>query len=207
MIINLKIYIMKKILKFSLVLAVVVSAAVQAHAGNSDFSLNLKREEGKTVSFTFKEIKKMDLSIYDTNANLIYQEKVTSDDNIDRTYDLTALPDGIYFLKAETALKIAKYKIEVVGKMAKLSTDAISEVYKPVLTNKNGLVTLNVLNLEKAPVNVTIYNSDEVELYNETLPAETYVGKIFDMKNCKGEKCMFVIAYNDKTFVETVAVK
>lgn len=198
---------MKKILKFSLVLAVVVSAAVQAHAGNSDFSLNLKREEGKTVSFTFKEIKKMDLSIYDTNANLIYQEKVTSDDNIERTYDLTALPDGIYFLKAETALKIAKYKIEVVGKIAKLATDAISEVYKPVLTNKNGLVTLNVLNLEKAPVNVIIYNSDEVELYNETLPAETYVGKIFDMKNCKGEKCMFVITYNDKTFTETVAVK
>jgi dipeptidyl aminopeptidase/acylaminoacyl peptidase len=198
---------MKKILKFSLVLAAVVLTAVQAHAGNADFSLDLIKEEGKTVSFSLKEITKIDLSIYDINDGLIYQEKVTSEDNINRTYDLTALPDGIYFLKAESDLKISKYKIEVVGNKAKLTADAISEMYKPVLVNKNGIVTLNVLNLKKAPVTVVIYNADQTEVYNETLAAELYVGKIFDLSSAQRGKYTFEITYNGKTFIDTVATK
>ena len=198
---------MKKILKFSLMLAAVALTAVEAHAGNADFSLDLKKEEGKTVSFTLREIKKVDLSIYDTSDNLIYQENVTSDDNINRTYDLTAFPDGVYYLQAESDLKISKYKIEVVGKVAKLSADAISEVYKPVLVNKNGIVTLNLLNLNQVPVTVKIYSSNDTEVYNETLPAELNMGKIFDLSNMKGDKCTFMITSNGKTFVETVEAK
>ncbi|MBP6181364.1 hypothetical protein [Flavobacterium sp.] len=198
---------MKKIVKFSLMLAVAALTSVEAHAGNADFSLDLKKEEGKTVSFTLRETKKIDLSIYDTSDNLIYQENVTSDDNINRTYDLTAFPDGVYYLQAESDLKISKYKIEVVGKVAKLSADAISEVYKPILANKNGIVTLNLLNLDKTPVSVKIYSSNDTELYNETLPAELNVGKIFDISNIQGSKCMFMITYNDTTFVETVDIK
>ncbi|MFV8322076.1 hypothetical protein [Flavobacterium sp. LB3P21] len=198
---------MKKILKFSLVLAAVVLTAIQAHAGNADFSLDLIKEDGKTVSFSLKEVKKIDLSIYDTNDSLIYQEKVTSEDNINRTYDLTALPDGIYFLKAESDLKISKYKIEVVGKKAKLSADAISEVYKPVLVNKNRIVTVNILNLENTPVTVAIYNSEENQVYNETLTTDLYVGKIFDLTSAQNGKYTFDITYNGKTFSETVTIK
>lgn len=198
---------MKKILKFSLVLAAVVLTAVQAHAGNADFSLDLIKEEGKMVSFSLKEIKKINLSIYDTNDSLIYQEKVTSEDNINRTYDLTALPDGIYFLKAESDLKISKYKIEVIGANAKLSADAISEVYKPVLLNKNGIVTVNILNLEKTPVTVAIYNSDQTEVYKETVAAGLYLGKIFDLNSAKNGEYTFDITYNGKTYSETVATK
>ena len=198
---------MKKILKFSLVLSTVVLTAVEAHARKADFSLDLKKEEGKTVSFTLREIKKIDLSIYDTSDNLIYQEKVTSNDDINRTYDLTAFPEGVYFLEAESDLKISRYKIEVVGKVAKLSVDAISEVYKPVLVNKNGTVAFNMLNTSKAPVAVKIYSSNDTELYNETISGELNVGKIFDISNVEGDKCTFVITFNGKTFVETVDVK
>jgi hypothetical protein len=198
---------MKKIVKFSLMLAVAALTTVEAHAGNADFSLDLKKEEGKTVSFTLRETKKIDLSIYDTSDNLIYQENVTSDDNINRTYDLTAFPDGVYYLQAESDLKISKYKIEVVGKVAKLSADAISEVYKPVLVNKKGIVTLNLLNLDKTPVTVKIYSSNDTELYNETLPSELNVGKIFDVSKMTGDRYTFVITSNGKTFVETVDAK
>jgi hypothetical protein len=198
---------MKKILKFSLVLVAVALTAVEAHAGNADFSLDLKKEEGKTVSFTLREIKKIDLSIYDTSDNLIYQEKATSDDDINRTYDLTAFPEGVYFLEAESDFKISRYKIEVVGKVAMLSVDAVSEVYKPVLANKNGTVSFNMLNTSKAPVTVKVYSSNDTEVYNETISGELNVGKIFDISNVEGDKCTFIITSNGKTFVETVNAK
>ena len=198
---------MKKILKFSLVLAAVALTAVEAHAGSADFSLDLKKEEGKTVSFTLREIKKIDLSIYDTSDNLIYKEKVTSNEDISRTYDLTAFPEGVYFLEAESDFKISRYKIEVVGKVARLSVDAISEVYKPVLANKNGTVSFNMLNTSKAPVSVKIYSSNDTELYNETISGELNVGKIFDISNVEGDKCTFVITSDGRTFVEKVSAK
>ncbi|HEX9152453.1 MAG TPA: secretion protein, partial [Flavobacterium sp.] len=62
---------MKKIVKFSLMLVAVALTAAEAHAGNADFSLDLEKATGKTVRFTLREIKKVDLSIYDTSDNLI----------------------------------------------------------------------------------------------------------------------------------------
>ena len=80
-------------------------------------------------------------------------------------------------------------------------------MYKPVLVNKNGIVTVNILNLEKAPVTVAVYNSDQTEVYTTTLAADLYVGKIFDLTSAQNGKYTFDITYNGKTFSETVVIK
>lgn len=198
---------MKRILKFSLVLATVALTTANAHAGNVDFSLDLKKAEGKTVSFTLKEIKEINLAIYDASDILLYQEKVNSDAEVNRTYDLNAFPQGVYFLEAESATKISRYKIEVVGNVAKLSVDAVSEVFKPVFASKNGIVTMNMLNTTKAPVTVQLFNSNDIEMYSKKFTDEMNVGEIFDMSNMQGEKCTFVVTSDGKTFVETVETK
>lgn len=198
---------MKKILKFSFLLATLVLTTKQVQAKNIDFSLNLIKEEGKTVTFNLKEINTIDLSIFDSNDALIFQEKVTNQDEINRSYDLTALPDGVYFLKAESDRKIATYKIEVKGQVAKLGSSAISTVYKPVVVNKNGMVTVNVLNAEQKPVKITVYGLDQAELYTQEINSNQYVGKVFDLRNVQPGKYTFEIKNNGKTFVENVIIK
>ncbi|MBC5864624.1 DUF3244 domain-containing protein [Flavobacterium turcicum] len=198
---------MKKILKFSFLLATLVLTTKQVRAKNIDFSLNLIKEDGKTVSFNLKEINTIALSIFDSNDALIFQEKVTNQDEINRSYDLTALPDGEYFLKAESDRKIATYKIEVKGRVAKLGNTAISTVYKPVVVNKNGMVTVNVLNAEQKTVKITVYGVDQAELYTQEIGSNQYVGKVFDLKNVQPGKYTFEIKNNGKTFVENVIIK
>jgi hypothetical protein len=145
------------------------------------------------------------LSIYDASDRLIHSENVDTQKIVNRTYDLKALPEGTYYLEAESDMKIARYKITVVGATATLSETAISEVYKPVFVEKNGLVTLTVLNLTKSPVNIKIYDNEDNEVYaSEKLTDET-VAKIFDLNNIKSEKYTFVITYNNKTFAKTFA--
>jgi hypothetical protein len=53
-------------------------------------------------------------------------------------------------------LKIARYKIAVVGETATLEEPAVSVVYKPVFINDNGLVSLSVLIMRKNPLKFTM---------------------------------------------------
>ena len=197
---------MKKILKISLMLAVFFTA-VQVHAGDVDFSLKVKNAAGKTISFTLNEVKNVNLSIYDVNDILVNKETIIANGNVLRTYNLDALPNGTYFLEAETAFKISRYKIVVDKNTAILTKEVVSEFYKPVLVNKNGMVTLNILNLNEVPVNVKIVNSEGAEVFEGNLPANITVAKIYDLTKSKVDTYTFVINYNNKTFVETVTSK
>jgi hypothetical protein len=138
---------------------------------------------------------------------LIHSEKISSEGNINRVYNLAALPEGTYFLQAETEMKIAKYEITVVGETATLSDIAITEVYKPMLVNENGKVSLSILNFDKSPVNVTIYDAANNEVFNKTFQGEQNVNKFFDITTLAREKYTFVMSYDNKVFSKTVSAK
>jgi hypothetical protein len=193
---------MKKISKFSLMLGVTL-LTMNVHAGTVDFSLDVKKEQGKKVTFAINKINKMDLSIYDANDKLIHSESVNSKKNMNRTYDLNALPEGTYFLEAESDSKISRYEISVVGATASLATGAVSEVYKPVFTFKNGLVWVNILNLDGSPVNIKIYDKEDNEVYDSASLTDQNVTKVFDVNNIQNEAYTFVVTDNNKTFTKT----
>ena len=193
---------MKKISKISLVL-VVTLLTMNMHAGTVDFTLDVKKEQGKMVTFALNQTEKIDLSIYDANDKLIHSENVSSKENVNRTYDLKALPEGTYFLQAESDTKVSRYEISVVGDMASLSGNAVSEVYKPVYLYKNGLVSVNILNLDESPVNIKIYDSEYNEVYDSALLTGQNVTKVFDINNFLNESYTFVVTDNDTTFTKT----
>ncbi len=193
---------MKKISKFSLML-VVTLLTMNMQAGTVDFTLDVKKEQGKMVTFALNQTDKIDLSIYDANDKLIHSENVSSKENVNRTYDLKALPEGTYFLQAESDTKVSRYEISVVGDMASLSGNAVSEVYKPVYLYKNGLVSVNILNLDESPVNIKIYDSEYNEVYDSAFLTGQNVTKVFDINNFLNEAYTFVVTDNDKTFVKT----
>jgi hypothetical protein len=193
---------MKKISKYSLVLAVTL-ITMNMFAGTVDFTLNVKKEQGKLVTFALNQTEIIDLSIYDAEGKMIHSENVNSPKSVNRTYDLNALPAGTYFLEAESDLKVSRYEISVVGETALLSSDAVSEVYKPTFLNKNGLVWVNVLNLDKSPVSIKIYDNEFNEIYDSALLVGQNVTKVFDINNFQNEEYTFVITDNNKSFTKT----
>lgn len=127
---------MKKILKLSLLL-VVAMTSVNSYAIDDDFLLNVKKGKGNEISFSLNEIKKVNVSIYDDENNLIYTENAKGVKGILRTYNLDEFPVGTYYLVVENNLKKVKHEIVISEEKAILTTKAISEVYKPALKNKN----------------------------------------------------------------------
>jgi myo-inositol-hexaphosphate 3-phosphohydrolase len=78
--------------------------------------LDVKKSTRKESNFVLNEVKKVELSILDLDNKLIHSENVNSKGSVNRTYDLNALPEGTYFLVAESDKKIAKYEISVIDK-------------------------------------------------------------------------------------------
>ena len=127
---------MKKILKLS-VLLVVAMTSMSSYAIDGDFLLNVKKGKGNEISFSLNQIKKVDVSIYDDENNLIYTEKAKGEKGIVRTYNLDEFPVGTYYLVVENNLKKVRHEIIISEEKSILTTKSISEVYKPALKNKN----------------------------------------------------------------------
>ncbi|PKB17257.1 DUF3244 domain-containing protein [Flavobacterium sp. 5] len=134
---------MKTILKFSLVVLVAMTT-MSTYAINGDFLLNVKKGEGKEISFSVNEIQKATVTIYDESHNVIYNETVTGKGGITRVYSLEEFPEGVYFLEVETNLKKVTHEIVVANTATTLSRKAIAEVYKGDLKIKNeNVATVN----------------------------------------------------------------
>ena len=127
---------MKNILKFSFLL-IVTMTSMSSYAIDGDFLLNVKKGKGNEISFSMNEIKKVNVSIYDDEKNLIFTEIAKGEKGILRTYNLDELPAGTYYLVVENELKSVKHEIIIAEEKSILTTKVISEVYKPAMKNKN----------------------------------------------------------------------
>lgn len=193
---------MKNFAKIGLAVAVLLTT-FGVRAGEYDFSLKVTNETGKKVSFSVIDAETVNFSIYNANEELLFNEQISGPNAINRTYDLSAFPEGTYYLEAETAAKVARYEITVVNQTATISKTAIEETYKPVITKKGDYITVTVPGDVKTPVNITLYDQHNGELYNETVKGN--VAKKFNTSKIFSKEFTFVISYNDKMFSETVS--
>lgn len=196
---------MKNVMKLGLVVFMLFAMAVSTFANNADFSMRVMGAKGKTVSFSLTDAKQVHLSLRSQTNELLFEENISREGNMSRTYDLNALPEGSYTLIAETPAKITQYTIKVADNLASITEDPALEISKPMLVNKNGLVSLSIINKEQTPIEITIYDENNLELYSETVEGKKVgVVKMFDFNNVPEGKFTFVTKYSSKTFTNTV---
>lgn len=126
---------MKTSLKFGLLLVIAMTCR-STYAIDGNFLLNVKKGSGSEIRFSLNDIKKVTISIYDDENNLIYTENAVGDKGILRTYNLDEFPVGTYYLVVENNLKKVRHEIIISEEKSILTTKAISEVYKPALKNE-----------------------------------------------------------------------
>ncbi len=130
--INLKHGIMKKILKISLVLGIVL-LAMNVYAVAVNFSLHNKFRQEKMISFGLEDSDETKISIYDANDKLIHTENVLVDGKLVRSYDLNNFREGVYYLVEESKTKISKYEVLVLDDSATIMSDPSAIVNKTAL--------------------------------------------------------------------------
>ncbi|RVT79724.1 hypothetical protein EOD40_01025 [Flavobacterium sufflavum] len=123
---------MKKILKISLVVGVVL-LAMNVYAVAVNFSSHNKFRQEKMISFDLEDKDQMKISIYDADDKLIHSEKLAVNGKVVRSYDLNNFSDGLYYLVEESKTKIIKYEVLVLNDSATIMSVPLSEVEKPAL--------------------------------------------------------------------------
>ena len=140
--INLKLTIMKKILKLGLLMVFAITT-LSSYATNGDFLLNVKKGNGKLIGFSINGIQKINVSIYDKDRNLIYSENATGKEGIMKTYSLEEFPEGTYYLVVSNGFKKVRYEITVNDEMAQISKDSMAVTYKNTANKNQSLANVN----------------------------------------------------------------
>ncbi|GLB49641.1 hypothetical protein [Neptunitalea lumnitzerae] len=196
---------MKKFLKFGLVIGMLLLSFGTYAAEVVNISLSVVKNQTKTVSFRLENADDVRVVLKNENGVPVYSENVaTKNGKLNRQYDLNYLPNGVYSLNVETETKIVSYKIALaenttVNKVA-------SEIYKPIVFSKDDKVMLQLLNLEKSPVQVAIYDVNDNLLFTQKFEGELNFSKQFALKKAFSSNYTFVIKYDDMTFTKDIAL-
>lgn len=197
---------MKNLLKISLI-ATILFTSVNTYANNDDLSLKVNIAERKIIHLSINQTQDMKVTFYGLNNEVLYEKKGHELSGASKTYDLTDFPDGDYTMKLETDLKSVEYQINIENNKASLSTASNKEAFKPVLTKKDGVVTLNLDYTNKAPVEIMIFDEFNNQLYTNTYNNSEKLVRKFNVGKALSNKLTFVITSKNQAFNSTIDVR
>ncbi len=146
------------------------------------------------------------LVIKDLNGFTFYTETISkSIDGYSKVFDLTVLPDGKYEVEIDGSVKIVSFPINIVDdKIAATGINKL-ETYKPIIYEKGSKVYVSKFNLDNKPLSITILNSDNAVVYEETLKGKADSGRVY--KFLKSGDYQISMISNDKTYNKTVSIQ
>lgn len=110
---------------------------------DKDFSLSIESISATTFNFKVSNTQNISLSIYSEKGGELFSENLGNTESVVKSYDLKTLEIGTYFLVAESAQKVEKYKINISYKNeVSIEKKPVSQIKKPVYN-----VTGNVVNV------------------------------------------------------------
>ena len=145
------------------------------------------------------------VSILDSDGVIIYSEKVADAATYTKKFDLRNLPDGDYILKVEDALKETIFEFDIDNSNVLIADR--KENTKPVFKKNGQRVFLNLLNTDKADVRITIYDSENRIVFDETVIGTLLVEKAFNFEKAYSDTYMVVVKNEEDTFYENIAIK
>ncbi|MDO6518831.1 hypothetical protein [Zobellia uliginosa] len=143
------------------------------------------------------------IKFIDAEQNVIFFEKVEKGAYA-KKFDLSNLEDGLYFFKSEDDLKTISYTISIEGSDVKVIDR--KENSKPVFRVKEGMVYLNLLNLDKKSVNIQVYDSSNRLVFSEKREGEMTIEKAFDFTKAYSGDYTVVVRDSKETYYKEISV-
>lgn len=197
---------MKKFFKIGLIAALSFTVSL-AQANDNEFSLKVKDEKQKTISFLMRNNKEFNFSVFSDNNDLVFEQKFNGTAGLTKTYDLNSLPDGAYLIKVESGATIAEYAVKISSNKAAISTAKITEVIKPKITKNKDLITLDYQVKDNMPIEVAVFNERNDELYSQVFKDRTKLIKKFNIGKADGDSLTFVVKHNNESFTNTIQTR
>lgn len=179
-------------------LFVLVSNSILANSIEGTLNVHQNSDKKFSVQMSnFDEIK-LAIRISDENDRNLFEEEITKSRNFNKTYDMSQLPEGNYFLEVEDNKKISEWKIQVSEKV--MNIIQISEINIPQFVQKDNRVELNINNIAKFDTKLKVFDENGIELYEEELEDTNSVRKIFDFSKVPPINYTIIASIGERNF-------
>lgn len=190
---------MKSILKLSLVIGFLFGS-MSVSAKDGLFSISLAEVNSKTLRFEVFNAENVSLYFYDEKQDEIYSEKIGNRNSVEKSYDLSTLTAGDYFLVAESDFKIEKYKVTIDknGNVLAEKTPVLA-FNKPEYTIENNIVKLHLDQVDDVTVSISDLSNNEY--YKKTVKSQNgEINMKFDLNPSNSKHYIISVEKNGDVF-------
>ena len=194
---------MKTLLNLTLTLAFMFTAAV----GFANEPTLEVVKEGNSKRLVFRldtQSQKTIIKLMDNENNVIYSE-VTSERAYAKKFDLTELKKGAYFFKMENEQREIVYGISLESSDIKILER--KENAKPIFRRKGDIVLVNLLNLELRTVTISIYDSENRKLFEESMSSEQLIQKALNFERAFPDAYTIIVEDGNAVYYEKIGIK
>ncbi|WP_396637224.1 hypothetical protein [Maribacter sp. R77961] len=193
---------MKTILKLTTVVALMLSTVVGLA---EETKLNVVAlTNAKSLLLTLENgSNDLDIRLVDSDMNLIHAETITNS-TVSKKFDLRNLNDGTYYFYTSDDFKNYRYTMAIADNVLRILD--IEESVKPYFRKTRNKIYMNFLNLNKAPVEIKVYDADYRLVFSETRNEELIVEKAFNFSDAFAGSYTVVITDSKSTYTEDFTV-
>ncbi len=204
---NLKQISMKNLIKKTVLIVVMTFTLLS----NANEGLSFIEKDGK-----IKTVLKLDhvkpghlLSIIDINGLIMYKEHIRESGVYNKSFDLTALPNGDYFFEIDKGVAIKRIPFNVNLSSVAFNKEKESTVYKPIVRIKENLLFISRLSLQKEPLEIKVYYYESEFykfnlIYDEIVKDTKILNRIYALDSNKKGNYELVFKSTDRLFIEKV---
>ena len=203
LLLTLKKIIMRKVVR-SIATVALMFVVATSMAKEPTLSVTSNTEKSLNFEMDAPSIKTV-ISIIDIDGVIIYTESVNAINDYSKKFDLKNLPEGRYFLNVEDSLRKTIFTLAIDD--STIEIDSRVENSKPVFRKAGDKVFLNLLNLEKGDVQITVYDSDNRVVFKEIITDTMLVEKAFNFETAYDDTYVVVVKNGNDTFYEDIVVK
>ena len=154
-----------------------------------------------TVKVEFKNVKKgQTLTIKDDQGTAFYNNEIKIAGNYSRTFNFSALEDGIYSAELNKDFEIHIKEFYVKNGLVTFLNNNNEKVFKPVIRAKDNLLYVSKLAFKQESVKITIQYNDEVIL-SEVVEGKE-LQRAYKLSKNKIGNYKILVSSNDRTFVK-----
>lgn len=195
---------MKKVIRKSLVIAIMLTAMV-SYA--NVFTYTTEINEDNSTNLILKNVTEGSvLTIKDDNGLILYKEVINKTGMYSKEFDLTELPNGNYLFELENSFEIKVIPFKVHYTKVVFHREKESIIFKPTIFNKNGMVKIHKTISNKNPLYLKIYYENGDLVRTEKIENKQILKKSYDFSTSSKGDYKIVISNGDRTFVENIKI-
>lgn len=196
---------MKNLIKFSFIAALTFISA-NVFGKDNDFSLSIGEVTQKTVHFGISNAKNVSIYVYNDDKSELFSEKINTE-SAEKSYNMSNMAAGTYFLVAESDGKIEKYKITVDKNQVLVDQSPISAITKPEFSVIKNIVKLK-MNDVTGNVRVSISDTANNTYYNnDNVVKNGLIDLTFDLNPANAETYIINVEKDGDSFSRMISLK